>query len=94
MKQNRSKVVDKLKKVYADLKKGGTTVEVIMYKKKDDNYTTWHKTIGSHICIKENKNGLPYVRAYTINGVKNYSICETKVIHNYKAFKKASIGII
>ena len=94
MKQNRNKTIDKVKKIYANLKKGGTNVEVIMYKKKEDNYATWHKTIGSHISIKTNKKGLPYIRAYTINGVKNYSICETKVINNYKAFKKVIIGII
>lgn len=94
MKQNRNKKIDKLRKLYADLKKGNTQVEIISYKKKEDDYKMWHKTIGSHIEIKENKKGLPYIRAYTINGVKNYSICETKPINNYKAFKKAIKGIL
>lgn len=95
MKQNRNKKIDKLRKVYADLKKGNTQVEVIMYKKKEDNYATWHKTIGSHLEIRENKKtNLPYLRAYTINGVRNYNVCETKPINNYKAFKKEIKGIL
>lgn len=54
----------------------------------------WHRTVGTNLVIKENKKGGLYLRALTINGVRNYSIVKTSTINNFKGFKKAMKGIL
>lgn len=96
MKKNKIRKQDKLKVVYAKLKRESVNniIELIDYKKAEDDYKMWHRTVGTNLVIKENKKGGLYLRALTINGVRNYSIVKTSTINNFKGFKKAMKGIL
>ena len=57
MKKNKIRKQDKLKVVYAKLKRESVNnvIELIDYKKAEDDYKMWHRTVGTNLRKKRLK---------------------------------------